>query len=491
MRDHEPITIEEFNGLWRRGEIDSTPPDHFSDCNNIQFIQSGFKSRDGINIYADFPNIVRMYTFIQETGSSLLILDDQGNIYDSGSPTPLIPVLSITGMLDFGYVSIAGRAYLSPNDGVKGLVNEVVYVYDGDGTAARPAAGAAPIDAEGALAAANSGTAGNVEAGIHVFAAVYETSSGFLSSYGPDTLPTVTADGTKKVDISNIPVSLSAAVTKVHIVATKAINPLLWDGNTRGYQFFFIPGAEVNNGTTTLTVNFYDAELLEDASYLEDLFEEIPAGAFLSTYRGRMIVGATFDNISVDYVSAQGEPEAINQVDGLLIIPLDGIALTFAQEFRDVLYTGKPARTYAYVDNGDVPSSWQVTVLDQGFGASLHGIATVIDSGGVNLDYLIMVNYSGIVLFNGTFIDPELTWKINDLWIGINKDDYNRIQILNDTILEVIYVVLPDGTMLIGDYTMELSAKEIKWSPWSFPTPIDTIAFIDNNTLLLGSTGNP
>jgi hypothetical protein len=37
LRDHQPIEITEFNGLWRRGDVDNTPLDHFSDCNNIKF----------------------------------------------------------------------------------------------------------------------------------------------------------------------------------------------------------------------------------------------------------------------------------------------------------------------------------------------------------------------------------------------------------------------------------------------------------------------
>jgi hypothetical protein len=37
-RDHEPITLSNFKGLWQRGNVDEVPPDHFTDCNNIKFI---------------------------------------------------------------------------------------------------------------------------------------------------------------------------------------------------------------------------------------------------------------------------------------------------------------------------------------------------------------------------------------------------------------------------------------------------------------------
>lgn len=487
MRDHQPILIDQFNGLWKRGEIDSCPQDHWTDSNNLDFIQRGFKTRSGIDTYAAHPNALRVYTFNQETGQSLLVLDTDGNIYDSGSPTPNTPILTIVGMTDFGFVPYAGRAYLSPCDGRTGLENESVYVYDGDGSVARKAGGAGPIDAEGALAAANSATAGNIEAGIRIFAAVYETDTGFFTNLGPDTLPFVTAPGDKKVDLTNIPQSTDPAVLRVHIIATKFIFPTLYTGDTRGYEFFFVPGAFVNNGVTTLTVNFYDSELLESANDLEDLFEEIPAGVGLGVYHNRLLVYSTFTDISLVYVSNAGEPEAINQVDGLLIFPLDGNPITNAQEFRDVLYVMKQKRTNAWTDNGDVPSAWPLTVLDQGIGCSLHGLCTVLDSGGVNVDYLIISSYDGMVLFNGSYIRPELSWKIQDFWLAIDRDNYNKIQAINDTVNQKLYICLPDGSILYGNYSNGLTPKDIRWTTWTFGINVTSITLVDVDVLILAA----
>lgn len=493
MRDHNPILIEKFNGLWSRGDADSVPPDHFSDCNNVRFIESGFETRKGIAPYSTlnnvlFANILRMYTFVQETGQSVLFLNIYNQIFDSGSPTPTVPILTVIGMTDFGFVSISGRAFLTPSNGVTGLDNEFVYVYDGDGTVARKAAGVGPVNADGLLSAANSGAAGHVEAGIHIFAAVYETDSGFLTNFGPDTLPTVTAPGSEGVNLSNIPVSSNAAVTKVHIVATKAIFPSAYTGNTRGYQFFFVPDAFVTNGTTTLSVSFFDSELLEDASHLEDLFSEIPATVGLNTYHNRMTAWATHDDISICYISESGEPEAINQISGLIVVPLDGNPLTHCQEFRDILYTFKQTRTLAYNDNGDVPSSWPQTVLDQGIGCSVHGIAAVLDSGGVNIDYLIIIDYSGIMLFNGLYTRPELSWKIQDLWLALDRSLFSTMDIVNDSLNQKLYITLTDGSMLVGNYSNGLDPKNIRWSTWQFNMPVSSLTLINTNTLLLSST---
>lgn len=489
MRDHKPIRIDQFNGLFSRGNEDSVPPDHASDCNNLAFGQGEVHSRGGFTPYAPVPNCRRMYTFNQETGQSVLALDDIGNIYDNGSPTPLVPILTVIGMTDFGFVSIAGRAYLTPSNGETGLEDEFIYVYEGDGTPARKAAGTAPTNAEGALAAANSATVGNVEAGYHVFGAVYETTSGFLSSIGPGTLPFVLAPGGKKVTLTNIPVSASATVVNVHIVATKLVPAQFWTGDTDAYEFFFVPGAIVANGVTTLNVSFFDSELLESADDLFDLYSEIPATAWLGTYNNRMIGGATFDDISLVLVSNIGEPEGINTVDGLIVLPLDGKPSTNGQEYRDALYLYKQIRTYAYVDNGDVPSSWDPTAVDQGIGASLHGIATVLDSGGVNVDYLITCDYSGIFIFNGSYIRPELSWKIKTFWLALDRTAFDLIQIINDSVSQILYITLPDRRVLIGDYSNGQTPKDIRWCPWSTPFQITTAALVNTNTLILGSLG--
>ena len=116
FRGHEPVVIEEFNGLWRRGDADSVPIDHFSDCNNIQYIESGFETRDGLDTLIAKNNVVRMYNYRMQTGESLLLLDNNGDIYHAlldGSNTVYGPILSIAGMTDFGFVAVAGRAYIT------------------------------------------------------------------------------------------------------------------------------------------------------------------------------------------------------------------------------------------------------------------------------------------------------------------------------------------------------------------------------------------
>jgi len=504
MRDHEPITIEEFNGWWKRGDKEATPMDHAVDLDNVQFFESGVRTRDGIEVMqigdeigATYPDVVRMYTFVHKGEQGLLVLDSLGNIYHSKSPTPFVAILTIPEMTDFAFVGIAGRAYISPHDGVMGLEDEFLYVYLGDGAPARKAGGDAP---SGVMSVTSAGS-GNIEAGIHIFGVVYETDTGFLTQLGPEIFPFDTFSGTTQADLTGIPTSPSSDVVARHIVATKAINPAEFTGDRDAYQFYFVPNGKIpDNIATTLSVNFYDVELLKDASHLLDLFSEIPAGVFLNTYHERLIIGGfyadpndTSEDViglpSTAYVSFKGEPEAIDQVDGIIVTPLEGTPLTNAQEFRDVLYLFKKTRTYAYNDNGDTPVTWPLSIIDQGIGCSVHGIATVLDSGGVNIEYLIIIDFSGVMLFSGTYIRPELSWKISDYWLALDRDTFKQFQVANDSLNQRIYITQGNEKILYADYSVNLDPKSIKWSPWTFLVPeITSLTLINTDTLVMGAS---
>jgi hypothetical protein len=628
LRGHEPVVIEDFNGLFSRGDRDSCPLDHSPDCDNVKFIYSGIETRDGLQTYRAVGNPVRIhkYTLQNDNGQSILILNNQGQIFHSPDiNTVLGPILTIPLMTDFNIVAIAGRAYITPFttyfDAItnvaleKGLTGEFVYVYKGDGTAARKMAGAGPtnggdkpfiafnsetdgsiaqgvhviaiafgdagagissalgpeirqvvlapggkqihlnnipiggggitqrfvyatkvIDPKdfnpdlttylyyrvttipdntttnfdidfseadltvvfaagvlgvptdgGALRVANTSVDGHTDFGLHVIGVVYETDTGYLTRPGPEFFAAVTTIDIKKaITVTNIPVSPDSFVTKRHLIATQAI--LNFNGDQVGFQFFFIPDGNIDdNTTTTKTVSFYDSELLDDASHLLENFSEIAAGVGLTTYHGRLILNTQFSDISLIRVSHSGEPESISEVDGLVIIPLDGNPLTVCQELRDVLYACKTVRTAAVSDNGDVPSSWPVIMLEQGIGAPVHGISTVLDSGGVNVDYLIMTSVIGVVIFNGTYSIPELSWKIENYWNVLEKNDFRFIQIMNDTINKLLWISLPNRDLLMGDYKNGLDPQNIRWAPATFDIEVTTIALIERDRLIIGA----
>jgi len=644
LRDHAPFVIEQFSGWWQRGDAESAPGDHFTQADNVQYFTGGVETRDPLdkyqNVATPLERILRMYDYVMQTGQSLLVLTEFGKIYHLvGSTTIYGPILTIPTMEDFGFVSIAGRAYITPFKtnvnpvGVNyelGIPGEFVYVYKGDGTPARKAAGAAPTNAsKKPFHAYTTPTTGVVTAGIHVIAVsynggilgtevfpvvitlgdrqvqlaniplgpggttsrtiamtraidpkdykastvgyvfytveiiadnttetkvinvadsglvtvyapgataapvsnallvsntdiegfsdfgfhlvgvIYETDTGYQTAPGPEFFGAQSyGSTTKSIKVSNIPVSPSPTVIKRHLVSTKWIPE--YNGDQKGYQFFFIPKGTLDNNTATeLVVNYYDSDLLSDASHLLDNFAEIPAGVNLCTYHSRMVlVGDPTlpkkadgtpdttqpDNRSVARVSYPGEPEAISQVDGLIIAPLDGNPLTHCQEFRDILYLFKKSRTYAYSDNSDEPATWQEEVLDQGIGCGVHGIATVLDTGGVNVDFLLIADWSGLMQFNGVYARPELSWKIEDYWMSIIRNNFRYIQVVNDSLSKKIWMTLPppfQHMMLHADYGDGLDAKNIKWARWIFDAKMACVALIDTNKLVLGAIGAP
>lgn len=494
-REHDPIRFDTFNGLYNRGTIVDTPMDHFSDCVNLKYIgDNAFGSRDGIGLHQNLPapvqDILRIYNYATSDKQTLLVLTVGGKIYHVVDSTTVYgPILTIATMTDFGFVPYAGRAYITPLftelvgelNRERGITGEFVYVYLGAGAAARKAAGTGPTSA---IVPAN-GAAGYTDAGIHIFGYLYETDTGYLTA--PGGFAAFTTGAALSVSFTNITVSAQTFVTKRHLIATKVIQT--YNGNLDGYQFFFVPGASLANNTATTLANisFYDQDLLLDASHLIDNFSSIAAGVGLTTYHNRMVVYCNYSNISLAYASAVGEPEAINQINGVLLFPPDGNPITNAAEMRDVLYLFKRNRTGAFVDNGGEPAEWPYSNVDNAMGCGIHGIATVVDSGFANIDYLIVASYKGITLFNGKYILPELTWKIQTTWLAQDFKTKNRfIQMVNDSVNQILYIVMTDRTIMYGNYANGFDPKNIRWCPWTFNSLVNSIALTNVDELIFG-----
>src|SRR4249920_1307567 len=127
-RDHEPVVIEDFNGLWDRGDHESVPLDHFHQADNIQYIHSGFETRDVIQPFEqsgiNTAPIERMYNYVTKRGQSLLVLVSGRNVTNDiiGTIYHIVengvfssPILGpIVNMTDFGFVAYNGRAFITP-----------------------------------------------------------------------------------------------------------------------------------------------------------------------------------------------------------------------------------------------------------------------------------------------------------------------------------------------------------------------------------------
>lgn len=503
-RDHDPIVIENFGGLWDQDDPESCPLDHFPDGQNFTFQGTSVRTRDGIGISQDvalpLSNVKRLYNYPTNTGNTVIAmtydaLTDTGSIHHVVSDTIIFgPLLSLVGMRDFAFVPFGGRAYISPigyytitslAEGTlnieKGLEDEFLYVYAGDGTAARKAAGT-PLS--GSLTIAN-GAAGFTDPGLHLFGFVAETSSGALLA--PGALTQFITAANSSVSFGNVPTSGSPTITKRHLVATKVITG--FNGNLEQYQYFFVPNATINNNTDTFlnNISFYDADLLEDASHLFDNFDEIPAGASLCLYHERLVLACTFDNPSNILVSAVGEPEAISEVDGIIEVPADGNPLTNVQELRDILYCFKRTWTSSYADNGGEPATWPPVLVDTALGTCVHGISTVLNTGSTSVDYLLVATYQGLSMFNGKYVTPELSWKIWNLWKSYDRDEFRRIQMINSPIRKEILTVMPNSDILVANYMLGMDPKSVRWCKWTFTININTLCIVGIDEVVFGA----
>src|SRR5215471_20507648 len=271
VRDHEPIVIDQFNGWWSRGGDDSVPLDHFSDCENISYSQTGFRTRDGLDTYRAIGNVIRLYNYTMNSGQSLIIMVEGGNIYHSIDEVTLYgPVLSIPAMDDFSFLSYSGRAYITPitrttvgRDGNTYsrevcMAGEFLYVYKGDGTPARKAAGDPPTNSDDTpLVAYNSTIDGVIDQGIHIIGVTFgDGIGGESTSIGTSIKPLIYAPGGKQAYVQNLPIG-TVGITERKIWMSKAIDPADFeqasiDSNTGIYTMYLV--ATINDNTTLSTI---------------------------------------------------------------------------------------------------------------------------------------------------------------------------------------------------------------------------------------------
>jgi hypothetical protein len=489
-RDHAPIVIADTNGLYDRSVIvDSVPADHLTTADNIIYTERGLRTRPGTkSAFIAVGNIRRFYSYKRlDEVQRLLILCDNESIYDS---TDLgTPIITIPGMVDFSCAQFFNRIYITPHDRNKGLENESIYVYDG--TVCRIAGGSAPA---GSIICVNSALSGHVEQGTHLFAVSFETESGYITKPGPAIYGSVIADGSHAVDISSIPIGPVGTVAR-RLLATRRIAE--YNLNQEGYEFFYIPTGRIpNNVDSTATVDFYDADLVLSADYLFDQLNTIPAGVGVGIYQDSLVVWGEYKEPSVVRISKQGDPEGFDAVAGYLTIaPNEAGGVKNCVQFRDSLYMLKSQRTYQTsrdLVNPDTAIFWRVINIDEGIGTDCFGVSMVLDTAGPNTDSFLVAGRSGLFNFNGVYLQPEFSWKIDRLWQQIPSERFNEIQVVNEVISNRIVVLLPTGNLLIADYRNGLAFSAVRWSHWTFPWPIDAIG-IDveqNQTVSLLLAGN-
>ena len=464
--------ITDFGGLFDRGSDDAIPSTHFKTAENLRYFNEGFATRFGTSRSLITTNPVRRFFpyHIEGQVNRIIYLDFLGNIYDSLFPAT--PILIIPELADLSMVVFNDRAYLSPHNGVTGLAGQFVYVYQGDGNAARLAGGNPPSGFE--LSVEDTQISGIMAAGSRLFAVAYETISGFITQPGPEPYRKHTTAGGVKTEVRNLPIGPAGTIAR-HILATKAV-PIPYDNNFAVHELFFVPGGRISDNTTVLaTVDFYDADLVASADYLKDEMKTIPAVLGLSAYQGSLVGWAPNTEPSSVYISKAGEPESISLIEGGIEVDVKaGGGVRNCVDFRGSLMIHKAQKSYITQNNGSEPVTWRVTKIDQGLGTEVFGVAAVLDEEGNSTDRYGIATRKGLILYDGTF-ENNITWKIDNLWERINRNQFNKVQLVIDAINSLIYVIAPldqsvyPNVLIHGDYSKGLDPKNIRWSTWTFP----------------------
>jgi len=496
LQEFSKISINRFKGLYARGSTDLTPPDHAIDVKNIRFDRSGEAyTREGLGISLNLSHPVQR-TFLSTTKNGYNVITQDGTTLYAYNPSTGHDsiIYQDVGLKEFAAVNAFGRTYIYPMGDVDN--NLVLLVWDGI-SKVRPACGFPP---PGSFQVVTAGGVGSCDVGHHRFAFSYITDTGFMTRpgpvpYGAGFAPVSwIAPGGTPCQVVGLPLGPSTVIAR-QIFATKAEEE----------EFFYVPSGYIDdNTTTTVTLDFYDTDLVESANDLFNLRDEVE-GAFgdiggIFKYHGRLFIwGRTLpkatgrnDDWGPDkiFVSEAGDPESFDMVHGWMQLPTeyDGNTVRAAVEIRDSLYFIKSVGIISTADNLDHPFTWKPVRVDGGCGCGFWGISSIVGSQTAlsTGEQVIFVDFGGIYLFNGVVQQPQLTWKIKNFWDRIDASQVLKSHLCHDPFNQTFYALVPvfnDSkvaiwTLLVADYSEGLSADGIKWSIWDSPVPISTISLM-------------
>lgn len=467
--NQKPIEkIKGFNGLYSRGNTNTTPLDHLTTCVNCSFPGNDQISvRERFTIQNELPGreILSFFIYTTSIGAGLLTLNANGDFWDE---THAVLLHNIPNAEDFCALNAFGRTYISFKRHGQAMPGEWTYFFDGV-TFRRISypAYTFPI-------VLSTGPAGQVDTGTHFVGISFITDTGALSPVIQ--VAGITVDGTQTIK-GNLPIG-GAGVVGRQILISKANEE----------ELFFGPAIN-NNVDVDFEYNDFDTSLIVSADYLKDTLEVVPSCAAIKLYKGRLVLIGQRESPNEILISRSLEPESFDIINGTLHLPFN-YGLNVASGgliIRDVLYITKPDGTYSTQDNGDEPGTWPVQVTDSGLGAYDNGISLFASDTSAQdvLDSSLLVHKRGLVFFNGAFADIPLTWKIESIWQKMHQDSFYKICIAHDYWAKRVYISVPltlSGSdvftgeelvpgdncdvILMMDYSHSLSPQTVKWSVW-------------------------
>ena len=508
LTEYQKVSIDNFMGLWDRGSLDDVPVDHASDILNMTFSRKReVLTRPSASFSHNLPNgdpILRQFDATFDNVTLIpLVLDNHNSIWRLDNYTV---ILNIPTMIDFSALNMNNHVYIAPIlDGSNfSPTTQGICVWVSPSVPVRFAAGLRPGPI---LNLAPTGS-GNVGPGWYGVSMCYVYDTGYVTPPGPVTARYFPGGTQMVFDIPGTGANRPQGVVGYLILSTKSQNTS--DDALRASLYEVTTTNDINN--PVVYINFFDTDLVilaSDDPVNGNLFNSMPrlptgygrGSVALIKYRGRMIIigpaivydpapvtiGAVEYSIVKDgrvFVSHPGAPENFDTLTGYLIIQpeFDGNIPRTGFELFGVLYICKAVGTFAAQDTGSDPNDpsnpWIVNVIDGGIGAYHHAVGTITGSQPA-LSFnstAFLANRSGLFIFNGNVLRPELSWKIRGIWSKMTINAEYQIRVTVDIYNDIFYVMipvtdknLPPYIILVGDYSLGLDSSNIRWSVYKFP----------------------
>ncbi|MGH9468265.1 MAG: hypothetical protein ACRD1Y_13010 [Terriglobales bacterium] len=474
LQSYTSIPLEHFGGLITNWPPEMLDCDLMVEATNVRYSQSEVSTREGLTLAMATPSgaaVRGLADFVHLNGTEQpVVFDAEGHLYaespaGSGTLQAADPgsELHLPSGAWMNAAAAYNRLYMGFGNGLTGSAAPASF----DGTNLDPVTLAGPSST---AAGADSGTVGNIAAGVRYGVVLYKTREGSLTA--PSGYFSWTAAGEKQALVTNIPIGGPPVVARV-IAFTVA------GGSSAGPYFYIETPQAVNgvnetatvvddNSTTSATFNFDDdflgASLDTSDQFRAMLLPTIQSVMFSQTTQRLLWWGDPAQPATV-YCSQPGDAGLYFGDTGFFQVEEgSGLNVTAVFEFRNQLYVALQRGIYLVTPNDGDPATWSITKIAEAVGVcSPRALA-------VGSEFVFLVHPTGAYVFDGStpnWLSEELfgpSAAKPGAWEQINWAQAAQIWCAVDHENKCVRVGVPTGQSVVCDTIYKLSYLD-GWEP--------------------------
>lgn len=300
----------------------------------------------------------------------------------------------------------------------------------------------------GTLAGA-AGASGSPNGTYELRVSYANSSTGHESSASDTAASTVTVSS-QKISVSNVPVSGDSQVDTRY----------LYVRNTSTMTQFYRAGTISDNSTTTITLDFADANLVT-VGPTTDENDPPPSGIkYLCFHEGRLFAATD----SALYYSKIDKPEAFPPINVEYVNQSDGQKITGLSSGQQTLLILKEDRSYGLF-NGNDPAAWEIITISSDYGCASHRTIRTI-----NNDTYWWGRHGLIKWSAGTSVDPIGMRLYGDPSTAVNYSSISTASACKDENNARLLVALPGpgqsrATFLLPFNVLLQTFEATLWDP--------------------------